>query len=69
MFMRPTTGFKLLTVSFVVLTARPEIITHTKSCPDVIVLYFVEQFDELSAPVAQEVEFIFIRLNVLREVR
>jgi len=27
------------------------------------------QFDELSAPVAQDVEFIFIRLNVLREVR
>lgn len=30
---------------------------------------FQWQFDELSAPVAQDVEFIFIRLNVLREVR
>lgn len=27
------------------------------------------QFDELTKPVAQEVEFIFIRLNVLREVQ
>lgn len=31
-------------------------------------MIFNQQFDELSAPVAQEVEFIFIRLNVLREV-
>ena len=30
---------------------------------------FQWQFDELSTPVAQDVEFIFIRLNVLREVR
>ena len=32
-------------------------------------LTFLTQFDELPTPVAQEVEFIFIRLNVLREVR
>ena len=40
---------------------QPEVIKHWLS--------FNQQFDELSAPVAQDVEFIFIRLNVLREVR
>ena len=29
--------------------------------------YYFLQFDELSKPIGQECEFIFIRLNVLRE--